>query len=177
MADTQNTRRSGRTRKGVTTYADEQTEQQLIVKAMPAKRKNASADAAEESRPAKRTKRSKAQPNDEWDVTTAMEEQPPSDDEAFTPPKKTKKSTTKRKKAIGKVDARGIMRLDVTAKRPPGERKPPQVWDVPERNNAMKGKSINLAAILAELFEERRERQVSKIPRLKPGETETRLKA
>lgn len=177
MADTQTTRRSGRTRKRVTTYAEEQTEQQPIVKTMPAKRKKASGDAEGESRPAKKTKRSKAQANDVYDDATAVQEQPPADDEAFAPPKKTKKSTTKRKKAIGKVDARGIMRLDVMAKRPPGERKPPQVWEVPERNNAMKGKSINLAALLAESFEERRERQVSKIPRLKPGETETRLKA
>ncbi|KAM0715668.1 hypothetical protein Q7P37_009166 [Cladosporium fusiforme] len=178
MAETQITRRSARTRKPVTTFAEEQAVQQAITVAPPAKRKKVSADVEEDNPPAKKTKPSRVLPKQEFEYTAPIVAEPDANDEDFKSPpkKKTKKTTTKGKKAIGKVDSKGVMRLIVTTKRPPGERKPPQVWPVPERKNATKGKSFNLAAILAESFEDRRERQISKIRRLDEGETEKRLK-
>jgi hypothetical protein len=51
------------------------------------------------------------------------------------------------------------------------------VYAIPSKPKGGKGKStINLAAILAESFEDRWERKVSKIPRLAPGAPEVRLK-
>lgn len=177
MAETQSTRRSTRARKPVASYAAEQADQQLVTETSPAKRKKATSDVEIDGPAAKKTKSSKAHFKSESEEGNTVKKEAPATDGDFKPqPKKSKKSATKRKTAIGKLDSTGIMRLDTRATRPPGERKPPQIWDVPARKNAAKGKSSNLAAILAESFEERRERRVSKIPRLKPGAQETRLK-
>lgn len=197
MAETQGTRRSGRARKAVTTYAEEQAEQQSTVAAGPAKRKKpagkavnskfkgAAADTADivslkpdpadgdEPEPL-RKKIKKEQPTGEED-NTAPYLDAPQDDEDFKPaPMKARK---KRTVPIGKLDSEGVMRLDTTEQRPKGERKPAQVYEIPSKPKGEKGKSnINLAAILAESFEDRWERKVSKIPRLKPGAPEVRLK-
>jgi hypothetical protein len=68
------------------------------------------------------------------------------------------------------------MRLDVTEKRPIGEKRPPNVYPILPRSSAKGKSSANLSAILAESFEDRWERKVSKIPRLAPGQPEIRLK-
>ena len=194
MAETQGTRRSGRARKAVTTYAEEQAEQQstgiavLVKRKKPAakaaksKSEGASADFAsikpesahgEEPEPP-RKKTNKAQSTDEGDETV-LDQDAPRDDGAFKPaPKKARK---KRTVAIGKLDSEGVMRLDTTEQRPKGEKKPAQVYAIPAKPKGEKGKpTINLAAILAESFEDRWERKVSKIPRLQPGAPEVRLK-
>lgn len=187
MAETQGTRRSGRARKAVITYAEEQAEQQSTDAAAPVKRKKpatkastskskgASTDSAngeEPESPRKMTK--KSQPTGEED-NTAPDLDALQDDEDFKPaPKKVRK---KRTVPIGKLDSEGVMRLDTTEQRPRGERKPAQVYAIPPKPKGAKGKSnINLAAILAESFEDRWERKVSKIPRLQPGAPEVRLK-
>ena len=194
MAETQGTRRSGRIRKTVNTYADEQAEQQSPATAAPMKRKKPAAKAAktksraastdsallkpetadgEEPEPP-RKKIKKEQPTGEED-SAAPDPDAPQDDEDFKPaPKKARK---KRTVPIGKLDSEGVMRLDTTEPRPKGERKPAQVYAIPSKPVGEKGKSnINLAAILAESFEDRWERKVSKIPRLAPGAPEVRLK-
>jgi hypothetical protein len=187
MAETRGTRRSGRTRKAVTTYAEEQAEQQFTDGVAPVKRnkpgakavtsrsKRASTDSAygeEPEPPRKKTK--KAQPTGEG-YNTAPDLDTLQEDEDFklAPKKARKKSTV----PIGKLDSEGIMRLDTTEQRPKGERKPAQVYAIPPKSKGEKDKStINLAAILAESFEDRWERKVSKIPRLQPGAPEVRLK-
>lgn len=88
-----------------------------------------------------------------------------------------RKGEKKRTVPIGKLDSEGAMRLDTTEPRPKGERKPVRVYEIPTKPKAEKGKSAcNLAAILAESFEDRWEHKVSKIPRLKPGAPEVSLK-
>ena len=187
MAETQGTRRSGRSRKAVTTYAEEQAEQQSADGAAPVKRKkpaakattskskSASTDSAygeEPEPPRRKTKRAQAtgEENNMAPDFDALQ-----DDEDFKPaPKKARK---KRTVPIGKLDSEGVMRLDTTEQRPKGERKPAQVSAIPSKPKSEKGKSnFNLAAILAESFEDRWERKVSKIPRLQPGAPEVRLK-
>lgn len=97
------------------------------------------------------------------------------DDESFKlEPKKGRK---KRTVPIGKLDYEGGICLDTTEPRSKGERKPARVYEISTRPKAKKGKStINLSAILAESFEDCWERKVSKIPHLKPGAPEVRLK-
>ena len=194
MAETQGTRRSGRARKTVTTYAEEQAEQQSTDPAAPVKRKKpaakaaksnskgASADAAsrklesahgaETEPPHKKTK--KARPTDDEDGTVPDHNALQDDGDSKPAPKKARK---KRTVAIGKLDSEGVMRLDTTEPRPRGEKKPAQVYAISAKPKGEKGKpTINLAAILAESFEDRWERKVSKIPRLQPGAPEVRLK-
>ena len=196
MADTQGIRRSGRARKAVSNYAAEQAKQQSTEASAPAKRKKPAAKAAKPKSkgaptdsaspkpdpgdgdgedpepPRKRIK--KEQPTGEED-SIAQDPDAPQDDEDFRPaPKKARK---KRVVPIGKLDSEGVMRLDTTEPRPKGERKPGRVYEIPSKPNSEKAKSnINLAAILAESFEDRWERKVSKIPRLAPGAPEVRLK-
>ena len=198
MADTPLVRRSGRTRTAVTSYADEQAQQDAM-SAPPAKRKKTAGKPSQlqpkdemmgdvaikseytqsdEQKPLlNKTKRIKSEPNDdEYTDAAAFKTDPAEDGDDFHPepkPKKSRKKAAKKVKAIGKLDSEGVMRLDTTEPRPPGERKPPRVYEVPPR---AKGKEINLAAILAENFEERFERKTSKIKRLGPGEPEVRLK-
>jgi hypothetical protein len=172
MAKTQGNRRSGRIRKAVSTYAEEQAEQAEQT-APPAKRKKPAA--ADEETPRKVTKKAKSQSNDEVAEDPPAVTEPSQDDQDFKP--KTKKSRKKRAvPAIGKLDSEGVMRLDVTEPRPPGEKRPPKVYPIPPRSNAKGKSSVNLSAILAESFEDRWERKVSKIPRLAPGQPEVRLK-
>jgi hypothetical protein len=194
MAETQGTRRSGRVRKAVNTCADEQAGQQSTATAAPVKRKKPAikaaktkskaastastslkpdpADGEEPEPPRKKIK--KEQPTGEED-SAAADFNTPQDDDDFEPaPKKARK---KRTIPIGKLDSEGVMRLDTTEPRPKGERKPAQVYAIPPKPTGEKGKSnTNLAAILAESFEDRWERKVSKIPRLAPGAPEVRLK-
>jgi len=124
------------------------------------------------------TRKVKSQPNDdEWTDATGIKAEPPEDGDDFQPaPKKKAKKSTKKVKAIGKLDAEGVMRLDTTAPRPPGEKIPPRVYEVPPREKEAKSRSFNLSAILAENFEERWERKTARIPRLGPGQPEVRLK-
>jgi len=195
MAETQGTRRSGRARKAVTTYAEEQAEQQSAAnaaapvkrkkpaaKASKSKSKGASTDSAlnkpdsaegEELVPP-RKKAKKSQSIDE-EEHAAQDFDLSQDEEEFKPaPKKARK---KRTVPIDKLDSEGVMRLDTTEPRPKGERKPARVYPIPPKYTGEKGKStINLAAILAESFDDRWQRQVSKIPRLEPGAQEVRLK-
>lgn len=197
MAETQGTRRSGRARKAVTTYAEEQAEQQSTGVAVSVKRKKPAANAAKAAKsksegasadsasvkpesahgeepepPRKKTK--KAHPTNDEDGT-APDHDAPQDDGGFEPA--PKKAIKKRTVAIGKLDSEGVMRLDTTEPRPKGEKKPAQVYAIPAKPKGEKGKpTINLAAILAESFEDRWERKVSKIPRLQPGAPEVRLK-
>jgi hypothetical protein len=194
MADTQGTRRSGRARKAVTTYAEEQAEQQSTAAAAPVKRKKpavkaakpkskaASTDAASpkpgpaggEEPESPRKKIKKEQPTGEDDSAAPGPDAPQGDEDFKPAPKKARK---KRTNPIGKLDSEGVLRLDTTEPRPKGERKPAQVYAIPSKPAGEKGKSnINLAAILAESFEDRWERKVSKIPRLTPGAPEVRLK-
>lgn len=197
MADTQPVRRSGRARTAVTSYADEQAQQDTM-SAPPAKRRKAAAEASqlqeedelmgdvtiksehtqfdEQKLPSKTAKRVKLEPNDDEYTDAAVAKTEDGDDFQPEPkPKKTRKKAAKKVKAIGKLDSEGVMRLDTTEPRPPGERKPPRVYAVPPKQGA-NGKPFNLAEILAENFEERFERKVSKIKRLAPGEPEVRLK-
>jgi hypothetical protein len=196
MVDTQGTRRSGRARKTVTTYAEQQAKQQSADAATLVKRKKPAIKAAKSNSkgaptdPASlksgpgdgedleppRKKIKKEQPTGEEDNTAQdFDFEASQDDEDFKPaPKKARK---KRTVPIGKLDSEGVMRLDTTEPRPKGERKPARVYEIPSKPNSEKGKStINLAAILAETFEDRWERKVSKIPRLAPGAPEVRLK-
>jgi hypothetical protein len=194
MADTQGIRRSGRARKAVSSYAEAQAKQQSTDVAPPKKRKKLAAKAAKpnsKSAPADsaslkpdpgdgedpeppRKKIKKEQPTGQED-STAPDFETPQDDEDFKPA--PKKGRNKRTVPIGKLDSEGVMRLDTTEPRPKGERKPARVYDIPSQPKGEKGKStINLAAILAESFEDRWERKVSKIPRLAPGAPEIRLK-
>jgi hypothetical protein len=194
MTEMQGTRRMGRARKAVSTYAEEHAEEQAAAVAVPARRKQPAVKAvtsqsksaptdvaSSKSGPAygqdpepPRKKTKKSQSHDEA-KSPAPDPDAPQDDEDFKPaPKKVRK---KRTVPIGKLDSEGVMRLDTTEKRPLGERKPARVYAIPPRVKGEKGKSsINLAAILAESFEDRWERKVSKIPRLEPGAKETRLK-
>ena len=197
MADTQPVRRSGRARTAVTSYADEQAQQDTM-SAPPAKRRKAAAEASqlqeedelmgdvtiksehtqfdEQKLPSKTAKRVKLEPNDDEYTDAAVAKTEDGDDFQPEPkPKKTRKKAAKKVKAIGKLDSEGVMRLDTTEPRPPGERKPQRVYAVPPKQGA-NGKPFNLAEILAENFEERFERKVSKIKRLAPGEPEVRLK-
>jgi hypothetical protein len=205
MAKTQGNRRSGRIRKVVNNYAEEQAKHA----AAPAKRKQPATE--DEETPRKVTKKAKSESSDELarDLPTGTE--PPQDDEDFKPkPKKARKKAksqsndeaakdlpadtdplqddedfkSKPKKArkkraapaIGKLDSEGVMRLDVAEMRPPGEKRPPKVYPIPPKSNAEGKSSVNLAAVLAESFEDRWERKVSRIPRLAPGQPEVRLK-
>lgn len=195
MAETLGTRKSGRARKAAQTYADEQADEQPVGSVAPPKRKKSkgakgakdapqnvaaddtstkpeSADADEPEPPRKKSKKAAAQAAN----GPATDTEPQQVDEEFKPaPKKARKK--KRAAAIGKLDSEGVMRLDVSDKRPPGEKKPPRVYEIPAKSTALKGgPSINLAAILAESFEDRWERKVAKIPRLAPGAQEVRLK-
>lgn len=193
MDAAQGIRKSTRARKAVTTYAEEQADAQLAGSIAPAKCKqpaskkaksaqNAAQDTHtddvltasvdEEEPPRKKGKEATTQPTN--NTTDELEPQPL--DEEFKPaPKKAKKK--KRAAPIGKLDSEGVMRLDVTDKRPKGEKKPPRVYEIPAKPTAVKGgPTINLAAILAESFEDRWERKVSKIKRLAPGAPEVRLK-
>ena len=185
MTEAPGARRSGRARKAVTTYAEEQAEEQAIAATAPAKRKKPAVKAAkptdvglikhddDDSKPPRKVTKD---PYPDGEANSAVADlDAPQDDEDFKPaPKKARK---KRTVPIAKVDSEGIMRLDTTEKRPVGERKPAQVYAIPPRVKGEKGKSsINLAAILAESFEDRWERKVSNIPRLKPGAEEVRLK-
>lgn len=95
------------------------------------------------------------------------------DDDASPEPRKKSK-----KAEATTTNSQDVKRLVTTEKRPPGERRPPQVWDVPKQLRKPKDpKAPGLAALLADTFEERYQRQVSKIKRLAPGQEETRLKA
>lgn len=201
MADTQGARRSGRARHQTKSYAEEQAEEQSTTTSPPAKRKRAAAktskakqskDApgddtmfkseaadADTEKPLRKKAKAKAaksqQANDEADLP-ALKIEDPEDDGDFKPaPKKTKKAS-KRVKEIGKLDSEGVMRLDTTEKRPPGEKRPPRVYEIPPNVKEPKDESFNLAAILAASFEDRWERKVSKIPRLPAGAPEVRLK-
>lgn len=148
-AEPPSVRRSGRTRMAVTTYADEQAEDLTALKPAP-KRKRAI----------------------------------PTDDDAFSEPEavaarpKKKQKATKSTKASTDAKDQAVKRLVTTEKRPPGEKRPPRVWDVPKQPRKPKDpKASSLAALMAESFEDRYQRQMSRIPRLKPGQPETRLKA
>jgi hypothetical protein len=202
MADAPLVRRSGRTRAAVTSYADEQA-QQDATSAPPAKRKKTAGKTSQlqpkdelmgdiaikseysqsdEQKPLlKTTKRIKSQPNDdEYTDATAIKNEPAEDGDDFQPEpkKKGRKKATKKVKAIGKLDSEGVMRLDLdtAGPRPPGEKKPPRVYEVPPRDQGAKVKGYNLADILAENWEQRVERKHSKIKRLEPGQQEVRLK-
>lgn len=193
MDATQGTRKSTRARKAVTTYAEEQVDAQLAESIAPSKRKqsaskkakgakdaaqgmhmdnNLTVNADEQEPSRKKSKKATTQPTD----GAANEPEPQQVDEEFKPA--TKKAKKKKRAApIGKLDSDGVMRLDVTDKRPKGEKKPARVFEIPAKAAASKGgPSINLAAILAESFEDRWERKVSKIKRLAPGAPEVRLK-
>lgn len=197
MAEMQGTRKSGRARKAVNTYAEEQADEQLAESVAPPKRKKSTstraksakdvaqnmsaddsttkpdaADADAPEPPRKKSKKASTQAAN----GPATDSEPQQDDEEFKPaPKKARKK--KRAAPIGKPDSEGVMRLDVSDKRPPGEKKPPRVYEIPAKSAASKGgPSINLAAILAESFEDRWERKIAKIPRLAPGALEVRLK-
>jgi hypothetical protein len=149
MADTQPVRRSGRARTAVTSYADEQAQQDTM-SAPPAKRRKAAAEASqlqeedelmgdvtiksehtqfdEQKLPSKTAKRVKLEPNDDEYTDAAVAKTEDGDDFQPEPkPKKTRKKAAKKVKAIGKLDSEGVMRLDTTEPRPPGERKPPRV--------------------------------------------------
>lgn len=196
MADTQGARRSGRTRHQTKSYAEEQA----TATAPPAKRKraapktsktkrskdapgddglfNAEAVDADTEKPREKAKAKAVKPvqaDDEADLPGLKAEDPEDDGEFKPVPKKTKKAN-KRVKEIGKLDSQGVMRLDTTEKRPPGEKRPPRVYEIPAKVKGPKDKSFNLAAILAESFEGRWEGNVSKIPRLPPGAPEVRIK-
>jgi hypothetical protein len=199
MSDTPLVRRSGRARTTVTSYADEQA-QETTTSAPPAKRKKASGKTSQlqpkdelmgdvaikseytqsdEQKPfLNKTKRVKSQPNDdEWTDAAAIKAEQLDDGEDFQPaPKKKGKKSAKKVKAIGKLDSDGVMRLDTTERRPPGEKKPARVYEVPPKEKGAKDKTFNLAAVLAENFEERVERKTSRIKRLGPGQPEVRLK-
>lgn len=194
MADEPLVRRSGRARKTVTSYAEEQA-QDSTTSAPPAKRKKTSGEASkdelmrgyavtksestqidEQNLPHYKTKRVKVQPNDDWTDAAAVKADPEEDGGDFQPAPKKRKKSTKRAKAIGKLDSEGVMRLDTTQPRPPGERIPPRVYEVPPQAKGTKDKGINLSQILAENFEERWERKTSRIKRLGPGQQEVRLK-
>jgi hypothetical protein len=169
MAKTQGNRRSGRIRKVVNIYDEEQAEQT----APPAKHKKPAAE--DDETPRKVTKKAKSQLNDEVAEDLPADNEPPQDDQDFKP--KPKKARKKRAvPAVGKLDSEGVMRLDVTEKRPIGEKRPPNVYPILPRSSAKGKSSVNLSAILAESFEDRWERKVSKIPRLAPGQPEIRLK-
>ena len=197
MADTQPVRRSVRARTAVTSYADEHAQQDAM-SAPPAKRRKAAGKTAqlqpkaelmgdvaikseheqfdEQKLSLKTTKRVKSEPNDdEYTDAAAVKAEDGDDLQPEPKPKKTRKKAAKKVKAIGKLDSEGVMRLDTTEPRPPGEKKPPRVYAVPPRDGA-RDKFVNLAAALAENFEERFERKVSRIKRLSPGELEVRLK-
>lgn len=194
MAESQGIRRSGRARKVVNTYAEEQAEQQSTAAAAPVKRKkpgteaikiesksmsedvaSTKLDSINEDQPEPSRKKTKKVQSSGVAKSLAPNLDASQDDEDFKPaPKKSRK---KRTVPIGKLDSEGVMRLDTTEKRPAGEKKPAQVYAIPPKAKGEKGKStINLAAILAESFEDRWERKVSKIPRLDPGAKEVRLK-
>lgn len=135
----------------------------------------------DESKPLlNKNKRIKSEPNDdEYTDAAAFKTELAEHGDDFQPepePKnKGKKKAAKKVKAIGKLDSEGVMRLDTTEPRPPGEKRPPRVYAVPPKQGA-NGKPFNLAAVLAEDFEQRFERKTSKIKRLGPGEPEVRLK-
>jgi hypothetical protein len=198
MADAPVVRRSGRARTAVTSYADEQAQQDAM-SAPPAKRRKAAGKTSQlqpkdelmgdvaieseydESKPLlNKNKRIKSEPNDdEYTDAAAFKTELAEDGDDFEPEpepkKKERKKAAKKVKAIGKLDSEGVMRLDTTEPRPPGEKRPPRVYAVPPKQDAS-GKPSNLAAILAENFEQRFERKTSKIKRLSPGEPEVRLK-
>lgn len=141
-------RRSGRARKAVSSYADEQAEETV--------------------EPQAAAKRKRAPPTEDDEASSEPEPV------AERPRKKAKKPT----KPDMDSDSQTVKRLVTTEKRPPGERRPPQVWDVPKIPRKPKDpKASSLAAILADSFEECYQQQVSRIPRLNPGQQETRLKA
>lgn len=184
MAQPEGVRRTGRARKGVHSYAEEPAEQTTCATNQESDGamdnvitiKSDSPEAQKHVPPVENTRKRKKASNS--DPATWTLEQGQDNAEFSPPPKKKSKKSTEASKAPGKIDFEGIMRLNSAMKRPPGEKRPPQVWEVPKRAKAGKGaKSINLAAILAESFEERWQKKVSKIPRLKPGDEETRLKA
>lgn len=165
MAETQVLRRSGRERNAVKSYADEQAEEERTTQPPPTKRKATVAKAESTGRAIKKSP--KASVKDEQLL----------DFEEPEPPKKRSKAAIKREQAAGKVGSDGIRRLVTTERRPPGERQLPQIWDLPAKlKGQKKAKGLNLAALMAETFEDRRQRQVSRIPRLKEGQEETRLK-
>ncbi|OQO02441.1 hypothetical protein B0A48_11968 [Cryoendolithus antarcticus] len=156
MADSSGPRRSGRVRKAVTSYADEQAEDVTLAK--PSKEKRNSHDA-----------------DDALEVEDDFHE----DEEMPADEPKPRKKPTKGslRKGIGEPDDDGVMRLTTTMKRPPGEKRPPPVYPVPQKVKLDEGgKAMSLAAIMATSFESRRQRQVSRIPRLSNGQVETRIK-
>ena len=165
MAETQILRRSGRERNAVKSYTDEQADEERVAQAAPPKRKSVSPKAEINKAVAKKP------------TQTSVKNEQLSDFEDAELRKKRSKAAIKREQAAGKVDAAGIRRLVTTERRPPGERQMPQIWDIPAQpKGPKKAKGLNLAALMAETFEDRRQRQVSRIPRLRDGEEETRLK-
>ncbi|KAK6440943.1 hypothetical protein LTR95_002837 [Oleoguttula sp. CCFEE 5521] len=157
MADSSGPRRSGRVRRAVKSYADEQAEDIKLAK--PSKKKYHSHDDDDDAL--------------EVEDDCHEEEEVPADE-----PKSRKKSTkVSQRKGIGEPDDDGVMRLVTTMKRPPGEKRPPPVYPVPQKVKLDgDGKAMSLAAIMATSFEDRRQRQVSRIPRLSYGQVETRIK-
>lgn len=162
MTKVEGLRRSGRARMAVKTYVEERAEEP------PPKRKKKTAKSA----PTEEVSHLDAQlPSDAHDRTS-------SDVEEYEAPKKRAKKSRKKSKLLGKVDANGIRRLETTEKRPPGERRPPQIWEVPKNQVKLKDvKGLSLAAEMTDTFQERYQRQVSKIPSLASGQEEYRQKA
>ena len=201
MAEDMIPRRSGRNRKAVKTLIDEQNEEAA---APPPKRQRKKAKAATSTRPESMSDDSvlSSEPMMSPYVLEASNVEDPvapktkhrkkkksahpasdavielSSDEEFEAPKKKRAKNSKQPKLPGKVDEHGVCRLDTVELRPPGEKRPPQVWDVPKRTvDSQSAKAPPLAAMMAETFQDRYQRQVSKIPRLAPGQKERRLKS
>jgi len=166
MAETQAVRRSGRSRNAVKSYTDEQAEEERATQeAAPPKRKRAYPK-VDETKPAVKTS-----------LKASVKDEQLPEFEDVEPPKKRSKAAIKREQRAEKVDAAGIRRLVTTERRPPGERQMPQIWDLSAKlKGSKKAKGLDLAALMAETFEDRRQRQVSRIPRLQEGQEEKRLK-
>lgn len=164
-------RRSGRERKTVKTLIDEQNEE---VVAPPAKRQNRQKAKSTATKAIDHPPDKLQVPAEEPFIHPVLEL---SSDEDFEAPKKKRAKEGKQPKLPGKVDEYGVRRLDTVELRPPGEKRPAQIWEVPKKSADSKGaKAPPLAAIMAETFEDRYQRQVSNIRRLAPGQEETRLK-
>ncbi|KAK6401545.1 hypothetical protein LTR95_019176, partial [Oleoguttula sp. CCFEE 5521] len=156
MADSSGPRRSGRVRTTVESYADEQAEDVTLAESSKKKRHSHEDDDALE-----------------------VEDDCHEDEEVPIDEPKTRKKSTKgsQKKGIGEPDDDGVMRLTTTIKRPPGGKRPPPVYPVPQKVKLGEdGKAMSLAAIMTTSFEDRRQHQVSRIPRLSYEQVETRIK-
>ncbi|GIZ44198.1 hypothetical protein CKM354_000740200 [Cercospora kikuchii] len=172
MAVEEAPRRSGRARKQVKAFAEEQAKAtELAEAAQPSRGKKRKGRPVVKSGNVDAFNAHRAESQSDVDASLDQHDAPFTDDEELSPPSKKRKTSTKKKGA--KNDGRqpyGAAPMGTMIEWIPGRmRKQPKIWELPRPEKASKPDWH------ADAAERRGEARIKAIPRLEEGEEETRI--